>query len=133
MSAASATPITATPTKTAPDASSTVAASVSSPPRLTTTALAIAPSTAAPTAWPMVRANRLVPVTTPRSCHGALDCAATRLGMAVNPIPSPTNRQNAATIQGDGGQATTATASPTVDPSTSRLPPIAVRRKPHRK
>ena len=38
--------------------------------------MAIAPNTATPTALPTERANKLVPVTTPRVCQSTEDCAA---------------------------------------------------------
>ena len=60
-------------------------------------ALAIAPKIATPTELPIERANRLVPVTTPRSFHGTLDWAAMRVGVATSPIPRPTMKQLIAT------------------------------------
>ncbi len=78
MSAAS----TAPPTNTAPAAVAIVAGSVSSPPREKMTDVASAPSAAAPRDCPIERKNIWMPVTTPRSFHSTLDCAATRLDSA---------------------------------------------------
>src|SRR6478752_5175754 len=58
-----------------------------------TAALAIAPNTATPTALPTERANRFVPVTRPRVCQSAVDCAAISTGEAMKPMPSPITQQ----------------------------------------
>ena len=61
--------------------------------------LAIAPNSATPTALPTDRPNRFVAVTTPRSAQPTLACAAISIGLATNPIPSPTTKQHTATCQ----------------------------------
>ena len=47
-------------------------------------------------------------MTTPRSFHSTLDCAAMRLGVATSPSPSPTTKQLAAASRMFGVEAVTA-------------------------
>src|SRR5690606_23173237 len=74
-----------------------VVSSATAPPRA---ASASAPTPATPTALPIARAKAFAPVTTPRSDHSTLDCAAISDGLAINPIPRPTSTQQTATCQG---------------------------------
>ena len=92
--------------------------------------MAIAPSTAMPTALPTLRANRLVPVTTPRSCHGTLDWAATSEGDVAKPSPSPMTKHTTAirTTEGVGAISTSAT----VLRMTMEIPISTVERNPMR-
>src|SRR5690606_28693089 len=125
------TATTEAPTKTAVEAEIMVAGSVSSPPRSAMTALATAPRTAAPRAWPTERANMLAPVTTPRSSQPTLDCAAMRAGTDANPNPSPITNDTIATVTIEGAGPNAASAA--VPSTTSTAPRIEVERKPNRR
>ena len=93
--------------------------------------LAIAPKIATPRALPMDLEKRLVPVTTPRSFHCTLACAAMRLGVATSPMPSPTTKQLVATraMLGDW----LVRASTSVPVTATAMPISAVVRKPMRR
>ena len=80
-----ATAVMATATKTLAEALSIVAGSITAPPdplppEPTMTALPTAPKMATPTALPIERAKRLVPVTTPRSFQSTLAWATMSRG-----------------------------------------------------
>ena len=64
-------------------------------------ALAMAPNTATPTALPIERANRLSPVTTPRSSSPRCDCAAIRVGRGDQAHAQPDHEAGAATCSTD--------------------------------
>src|SRR5918998_2084085 len=83
-------------------------------------ALAMAPKAAMPRALPIERANKLVPVTTPRCDQSTDDCAAIRVGAAVRPSPRPTTKQVAASchteLSGEISQSITAPPTRITDP-----------------
>ena len=94
-------------------------------------AFATAPKMATPTALPIDRAKRLVPVTTPRSSQSTLAWAAMSDGVATSPRPRPTMKQDAATTPTDGADANT--TSGTVPSTTMAMPMSTVARKPMRR
>src|SRR5665647_3838098 len=89
--------VTPTARKTADAAEMTVAVSGTRSPDAAKIPFATAPKIATPTALPIERENRLAPVTTPRSFHPTLDCAAISDGVATRPRPRPATKQLAAT------------------------------------
>jgi len=88
-----------------------------------TTAFAIAPNTATPTALPTERANIAVPVATPRCCHVTADWRATIDGLATRPKPKPITKQGAARCQIELPEST---VSSSAVPAHEIAPPISI-------
>src|SRR5918993_1985767 len=96
-----------------------------------TVAFAIAPNTATPTALPTERANMFVPVTMPRVCQSAEDCAAISTGEAMKPMPSPITQQAKASSHTElSGVTVRRMAEPAI---ANRLPNSAQSRNPTRR